>query len=161
MSGAGFNVQLFPSWREAVAEHDYLNQQTVNESVKNMGRFWLDSCGYSEIFDPDNCGFEKDPTNPPGPNARPLYEPQSSIRIRWGEWGPEHITVPGNACGLDISDGIFAPYAARERGKVLVPHNVDSKDQALLLLIIFTWFADCLILDQLTKSHNTLRVENL
>jgi hypothetical protein len=26
------------------------------------------------------------------------------IRVEWGEWGPEHISVPGNACALDIDE---------------------------------------------------------
>lgn len=62
------------------------------------------------------------------------------VMMRWGEWGLENIAVPGNACGLDISDDPGAPLD----GKLLLPHNVDSLSQKYLLLIVFTWFADCM-----------------
>jgi hypothetical protein len=51
--------------------------------------------------------------------------------------------VPGDACGLDIDCGHPAP----KDGRVLVPHNVDSRDQAMLLIVVFTWFAGSVILN--------------
>ena len=55
--------------------------------------------------------------------------------------GPEHITVPGNACGLDVDQGLGAP----RDGKVLQPHNIDSSNQVILLLTVFTTIADLII----------------
>jgi len=64
--------------------------------------------------------------------------------VAWGEWGPEHISVPGNACGLDLDDGIWAPRG----GRILLPHNVDSIAQSHLLLAVFLFFADVLVVRQ-------------
>lgn len=120
----GFGIKLWPAWKDEI-EKLGLNQAKVNTGIGNMARYWLDGHGYSQIFDPDNEGFDRDKNKPPGPNARPLYDAHC-IRVSWGEWGPEHITVPGNACGLDINQGIGTP----EGGKCLEPHNVDSITQA-------------------------------
>lgn len=143
MGGAGFAVKLWPSWKRAVADRA-LTQQDVNHAVESRGRAWLDGCGYDAKFDPDNCGAFRDGSLPPGPQAGYLYEPGTSIRVSWGEWGPEHITIPGNACGLDLDVcGIGAPSG----GRVLTPHNVDSILQAHLLLVVFLFFADTLVLN--------------
>lgn len=139
-----FCISLWPAWRDEVARWGK-TQTDINTGIKNMGRAWLDGCGYNSIFDPDNSGFDRDERKPPGPNARPMYEPNSALRVQWGEWGPEHITVPGDACGLDLD---WDNFGAPRGGKVLVPHNVDSIAQAHLLLVVFTWFADCLILER-------------
>jgi hypothetical protein len=93
------------------------------------------------MYDPDNCGFDEDKSLPPGPNARPFYTPGHDLRVTWGEWGPEHMTVPGDACGLDISDSIYRPLD----GMVLSPHNVDTMKQAMLLVVVFSWFASALL----------------
>ena len=124
MGGWGFGIKLFPGFREAV-ETSKITQDQAYKAIENMGRFWLDGCGFNAMFDYDG-------------NKTPLYKPNQDLRITWGEWGPEHITVPGNACGLDIDDGIGAP----RNGKVLQPHNIDSMQQAMLLIIVFTWFAE-------------------
>lgn len=60
----------------------------------------------------------------------------AEVRIVLGDWGLEHISVPGNACGLDIWDDICAPAG----GMSLLPHNVDSKMQCMALITVFTWF---------------------
>lgn len=140
MSGAGFGIKLWPAWKDAVAKYN-LTQKQVNAAIERLGRDWLDGCGFNSIYDPDNCGFDRDKTKKPGPNARPMYEPRTSIRVTWGEWGIEHITVPGNACGLDIDSSLGAPRG----GRSLTPHNVDSLAQAHLLLVVFCWFADAII----------------
>ncbi len=142
MGGWGFNVQLWPAWKAAV-EKAKLDQAMVNRAVGNLGRRWLDACGYDGIFDPDNCGFDADRKKPAGPNTRPMYLPNHDLHVQWGEWGPEHITVPGNACGLDIDKGIAAPHD----GRVLYPHNVDCMAQAYLLMLVFSWFAGTVILE--------------
>jgi hypothetical protein len=138
MGGWGFGIKLYPEFKENVIKSG-ITAENVYNVIKNLGRAWLDGCGYSEFFDPDGppIGFS-DRKRKPGPNAYPLYEPNEAIRVSWGEWGPEHITVPGNACGLDIDDGIMSP----RNGMILSPHNVDSMRQAMLLLIVFTWFAE-------------------
>jgi hypothetical protein len=132
---AGFTIELWPRWKEGVAAAG-LKQKNIQNLIQTMGRVWLDGCGYTAIFDPDNCGVDKDETKPPGPKSRPLYGIES-IHVQWGEWGPEHITVPGDACGLDIATS-FATYG----GRTLYPHNVDTIRQAHLLLIVFTFIAD-------------------
>ncbi len=142
LSGYGFLVKLFPGFKEMVAAYD-LDQDGVNRVIDRYGQTWLDVCGYDSVYDPDNYGINKDASAAPGPNARPLHEPNYALRVSWGEWGPEHITVPGNACGLDISKGIHAP----RNGRILVPHNVDGWPQVQLLLITFCWFAEALSLN--------------
>lgn len=137
MGRCGFGIKLWPSWRDAVAEVG-LTQENIQNALKSYNRQWLDGCGFGRMYDPDKRPFDKDERL--GPNARPLYDIHS-IHLTWGEWGPEHITVPGNACGLDISKGICAPI----NGRVLEPHNIDSFGQVMLLLTIFTTFADHII----------------
>lgn len=140
MSGAGFCIQLWPEWKREVTLLGW-TQKGIDQVITKLGRTWLDGCGYDQIFDIDNCGFDMDKSKPPGPNARPMYDPRTDIRVTWGEWGPEHITVPGNACGLDICTGFGAPRG----GVVLAPHNVDTIKQAHLLLVVFTWFANLIV----------------
>ena len=124
MGAWGFGIKLFPEFKEMVLKSQITKEQAWT-AVENMGRFWLDGCGYDNIFEYDNI-------------KRPLYEPNKALIVQWGEWGPEHISVPGNACGLDLYDGISSP----RNGKILVPHNIDCMSQAMLLLIVFTWFAE-------------------
>jgi hypothetical protein len=141
----GFSILLYPAWRAAV-EKSGLTQQIVSGVIQTYHRYWLDGCGYNAMFDPDQSPMAKweernlGKTPKLGPNARPLYGPHE-IRVAWGEWGPEHISVPGNACGLDIDDSIGAPRGGRE----LTPHNIDSFGQVMLLLTVFTFFADHVI----------------
>jgi hypothetical protein len=145
LSRCNFSIKLYPAWKEAVVKSK-LNQGNIKTYIKNLHRYWLDGCGYGRKYDPD-----KDPLDDwkekhlgeaarLGPNAKYLYE-EHHIRILWGEWGPEHITVPGDACGLDLTDSIASP----QDGKVLSPHNIDSMSQVLLLLTIFTDVADHII----------------
>ena len=112
----GFCVKLFPEFKQAVAASD-IDQTKVDSLLKMQGKEWLSSCGFTGEY--------------------------QRFAIQWGEWGPEHITVPGNACGLDISTGFGAP----RNGATLEPHNVDSSNQKLLLLIVFCWFAETISLD--------------
>lgn len=152
MARCGFCIHLWPEWKEATARRA-LTMEQVNTAVLKMGNVWLDGCGFNQMYDPDKDPMaeweEKHLGKRPklGPNARRLYEAGNSLRVQWGEWGPEHITVPGNACGLDIDRGIMCP----PRGKTLVPHNVDSINQAHLLLVVFLWFAGDLILNERIK----------
>lgn len=148
MGGAGFSILLWPNFRSAVSESN-LTQKEINHAVETMGRQWLDGCGYDQPFDPDNCGIDFDKNKKPGPQAGYLYEPRTSLRVSWGEWGPEHIQIPGSACGLDLSDGLGKP----KNGKILLPHNVDTMRQAHLLLVVFLFFADTLVLNQQSKDY--------
>ena len=120
----GFGIKLFPGFKELVSKSE-ITQDAVYRAVENMGRSWLDGCGFDHNFEYD------------GEKSK-LYRPNQDLRVQWGKWGPEHITVPGNACGLDLDNGITAP----KNGRNLSPHNVDSMKQAMLLLIVFTWFAE-------------------
>lgn len=150
MSSCGFSIMLWPAWKQAVAKSD-ITQEGMDNIIERMARFWLDGCGYARMYDPDMSSmerwkFEKMGKEPKlGPKARHLYDLRN-IRVTWGPWGPEHLTVPGDACGLDISDGIGRPPG----GMILQPHNVDNRDQVLLLLVVFTHIAELLIYDSLT-----------
>lgn len=151
MGGYGFNIKLWPGFKDMVTSYN-IDQEKVDKGIENMGRHWLDICGYDSIYDPDNSGFDRDKNKPLGPNARPMYLPNRDLRISWGEWGPEHITVPGNACGLDIDRSIGAP----RNGRILLPHNVDCWQQVNLLLITFCWFADTLALNFQIKEREKI-----
>jgi len=133
----GFTIKLFEEWQDMVAARKH-TQKRVNQAIESMGRIWLDACGFGLVFDPDNCGIDAVPNRAPGPDARPAYMPNRDLRVTWGDWGLEHITVPGNACGLDLDRGLGAPKG----GRVLLSHNVDSLNQKLLLLVVFCWFAE-------------------
>lgn len=150
MGESGFSIKLFPAWKAAVETYKpAIDQESANRVVELMGRHWLDGHGYNAIYDPDNSGFGMDKNKPPGPNAMPMYQPRTSIQVSWGEWGPQHITVPGNACGLDIDDGLGKP----RDGKVLLPHNVDSVRQASLLLTVFLFFAETFVINAEAELH--------
>jgi hypothetical protein len=137
----GFIIQLFQPWKDAVAASK-LNQEMIHAMIKNMHRSWLDGCGFDQIYDPEEDPLDRwksEKLSKPrklSKAARPFYD-EHSIQVRWGEWGPEHITVPGNACGLDIDDYV--------RQKILAPHNIDNTNQVILLLTIFTCIGSYLI----------------
>lgn len=146
MGRCGFSIQLFPDWKKAV-EKSNLNQKAINDLIEHFGRAWLDGCGYGQMYDPDQSPLdtwkqkETGQMRKLGPNARKLYQP-NQIRVQWGEWGPEHITVPGDACGLDISiDG----FGCAKDGASLHPHNIDNMHQIVLILVVFTTIADYLV----------------
>jgi len=101
---------------KSVAESG-ITQEIVDNMIKTEARGWC-------------AGVGMDMT---------VYQhPEWDFSIRWGDWGAEHITIPGmNATGLDIDD--------HYNGKRLLPHNVDSLCQASLLMTIFCRFADMLV----------------
>jgi hypothetical protein len=131
MNCHAFQIDLAPEVPEYV-KRSKITESQVYHLVKTQGNAWLDACGYTEIFDPENCGAWADKDKPPGPTARRLYEASESIRVSWGEWGPEHISVPGSACGLDIDDSSFG--CVFSEGRALLPHNIDGWPQKQLLL---------------------------
>ncbi len=141
MGAHGFAIDLHPSTCDAVKASG-LDQQKIEVWLERMGRTWLDAAGFDAIFDPDNCGAWADKAQPPGPEAHPMYRPNFDLGVSWGEWGPEHISVPGNACGLDIERRAFG--CMYSKGAQLVPHNVDSLTQKYLLLIVFTEIVNCI-----------------
>ena len=153
VSGCGFCIDLWPAFKEAVAKCN-LNQQLVDNGINSLHRGWLDGCGFDQIVDPDEDPLERWKAKnglehkKPGPNAYKLYD-RHSIRVQWGEWGPEHITVPGNACGLDLdTHTVCGPRG----GVSLLPHNIDTIRQAHLCLVVFAWFADSIILRSTVKG---------
>ena len=158
MGACGFSIQLFPAWKKAWAEYEYapgkkFTQETINALIKNCHRAWLDGCGYNAMFDPDESAmdrWEKEKAGKKvtlGPRAAPLYDIHS-VRVSWGEWGPEHITVPGDACGLDIDRG----FGYSPDGVALHPHNIDNMSQQILLLTIFTTIADYVVNAEIGKE---------
>lgn len=128
LGGWGFCIKLYPGFKVAVSESG-IDQEKVNTAVENMGRVWLDGCKFDRMLEYDD-------------KKEPIFKPNRDLYVSWGEWGPEHITAPGNACGLDIDidEGLLSP----RNGKILTPHNIDRMQQAMLLLIVFTWFAEAI-----------------
>lgn len=137
----GFSIDLSPEWPALVAASG-ITDNKVAVHIQNLGDTWLAACGWTSWFDPDNCGHTADTTKPPGPNAyrSPNWR---EIRLRWGLWGIEHLSVPGNACGLDIDHSAWCLFRG---GVSLVPHNIDSWAQKQLLLIVFTEIAESILL---------------
>lgn len=126
MGGCGFNIVLTAEWKDSVSKSD-LNQEKINNLIDNLGPKMLESHGYDNIS-----------------------EPKYYLRVKWGEWGPEHITVPGNACGLDIDNSSIGC----EEGEVcLSPHNVDSITQASMILTLFTRIAELLESEIWLRKH--------
>jgi len=64
---------------------------------------------------------------------------------QWLDFRPEvglaHISVPGNACGLDLDFKSEETY--QRTGFTLLPHNVDTPDQQSTLFAIWLWWAKC------------------
>ena len=112
MNGAGFSIALFDKWKEQITISN-IKQENINLMLERYAPYILEGHGYDKSI--YNAG---------------------DIRVTWGVWGPEHITVPGNACGLDIS------HAYGFGDKLLTPHNVDSLKQASMLLTVFLKIAD-------------------
>jgi len=118
MGGCGFSIKLFKEFKEKVAQTD-LTQEKIDTGIKRMSPYWLKDHGYKDVD-------------------------YSRISVRWGEFGPEHITVPGNACGLDKST-----FMCDKDEILLVPHNVDSLRQMSLLLTVFCWIESLIYLQTL------------
>ncbi len=139
VGGHYFAIDLMPEFRERVARCE-LDQAAVDRKLRMLVPTWLQACGY---------------------DSRVLVP---TVRVEWGPWGPHHICVPGNACGLDIvdSDGGFGCWFPG--GVTLQPHNIDHWQQKQLLLIVFTSFAEDVILlgrpeTNWTKRRAVLSVE--
>lgn len=122
--GFGFHILLWPCWKEVVAMNK-VDTSDILDWHRDVGNSLLEACGFN----------------------RAIYTSSMDIRLSFGEWGLEHITVPGNSCGIDID---LTSYRAPEGGAVLTPHNVDSLRQAYLIQLVFGWF-----------SHNWLSLARL
>jgi hypothetical protein len=129
MGAHGFSIELSPAWKDMVAACG-LDQGKVDHKIQTCGNDWLDSCGYNRMSSHD-------------PTQR-LYDARHAIRIQWGVWGPEHISVPGNACGLDIDSHAFGAFIRDAR--ILTPHNIDCWSQKQCLLMAFCSFAEDVVL---------------
>lgn len=129
MGGAGFCIILTQKWKEAVSNSN-INQEKVNNLIQNAGNKILEAHGRKTVES----------------QMLPCY-----LSVKWGEWGPEHITVPGNACGLDIDKHCVGCYS----GEVaLTPHNVDSVFQASMILTLFVYLAEVLESDEYLRNRN-------
>ena len=117
-SAWSFSIKLWPQWRDMVT-NSKITQEHAQNWLNGQGEDFRIRMGYVEEY----------------------YKHQ--IRIRWGEWGIHNVSVPGNACGLDIDDGFGSPID----GRILQPHNVDTQQQATLLLMIFLRFAENIVSD--------------
>jgi len=135
MGASGFNIKLYPSIKDVWKDRG-LAQDDVNGAVKRMSPEWLKAYGWNQTYENDL-----------------LFS--YCIRVKTGEWGIHHIEVPGNACGLDIVPDSSSLWAPRD-GNILVPHNVDSPEQAGLLLTVFLFFMNDLMLHQETKTWESL-----
>ncbi len=149
LGGYGFSIHLSREFRDAVSVSE-ITQDGVDSVIKTYGVEWLQKCGLGGYFDPENCGFNAKRPAIPSERTRPSFA-GTGLRVAWGEWGPEHITVPGNACGLDIGSGFGSPF---DNGKSLHPHNIDSWGQVCALLITFTWFANFILIESRCRELN-------
>jgi hypothetical protein len=113
--GYGFNIKLYPGFKKLVAEYGNIDDEAIFNWRKRYGKWLLEDYGWQT----------------------------DTIRIAWGEWGLEHIQVPGNACTLDYDT--FSQLGAPKDGIILTPHNVDTLQQAGCLLSVFTWFANYML----------------
>jgi hypothetical protein len=104
------HIDLHPSLTEIVKKSDY-SQEKADYYLKTNGERLLKIAGFT-ITSLD----------------------VHRLRVSYGEWGLEHISVPGNACGLDIDQAMGCYF---REGRTLVPHNLDSKMQQDLLVMIF------------------------
>ncbi len=95
----GFAVDLSAEWPDLVRRAGITDEQ-IQHMLKEKAEHWLDAAGYGGHF-----------TEESGPGSGRKY-PARCVRVTWGEWGPEHITVPGNACGLDIEKAASAAYTS-------------------------------------------------
>lgn len=122
----GFCIYLHDKFKWLVSIGN-IDQSCVNHVIEQLGIEWLNACGYQN------------------------YKPRD-IRVSWGEWGPEHITVPGNACGLDIDHCALGNPLG---GPALYPHNIDSWSQKQLLLIVFCYLVESLTINGWVKINGT------
>lgn len=128
MGGCGFAITLTQAWKEAVAKSE-LNQEKVDNLIDGYGKGILE--GHGMNIEDSHVKYY--------------------FRISWGEWGTEHITVPGNACGLDIyEDGI----TWGENEVQLAPHNVDTISQASMILTLFLRIAEFLEAEKWQRENN-------
>ena len=127
-AGASFGIALTPEWLDAVNKSK-LNQSAVNQLIDSIGNDILRGHGFDPV-DEEEIHFR--------------------IRVGWGDWGPEHITVPGNACGLDI---VHSPVGGFPGEIHLLPHNVDSLAQASMILTVFVKIAEILEYECLERNE--------
>lgn len=122
LSRHNFLINLSPKFKEMVRLAG-LSQKSISAFVNDNAALWLDECGFSSKLYKYLGGFHQ-PT------------------VRWGEWGPECITVPGNACGIGIESGGNMHNIYGEKGETLCPHNIDTLQQKMLILMIFGELAE-------------------
>ena len=121
MNGSGFSIELFPEWKERIIKSD-LTFKKANNMINVFKDIWLENHGYDVEL-----------------------HKYGGVRFMWDdEWGIRSLSVPGNACGLDLGTGI----GLVKGGMALEPHNIDTLRQASLLLTIFSQIADYLIMEK-------------
>lgn len=130
MGGAGFYIILTQKWKEAVTKSD-IDQKAVDNLIQSIGNDILQAHGYKSVEQ---------------------HLLSCSLRVIWGEWGPEHIIVPGNACSLDINN--------HDNEIVLTPHNIDTVSQASMLLTLFVYIAEVLESEESFRNSNTRQTKN-
>lgn len=117
MAAHSFLIELSPQFRDMAAASG-IDQEKIDRKIERMEPVWKKAAGFEDSY--------------------------RDIRIDWGDWGPRHITVPGNACGLDIDEHAFGSYI--EGGVILAPHNIDSWAQKKMLLMAFCSVAEDVVL---------------
>lgn len=122
----GFCIDLHPDV-PALVEASGIDQEHADTALSRICKLWLQRCGFKHYLHD-------------GDDDRSV---RCLVRIGWGEWGPEHISVPGNACGLDISDSCGCLFPG---GRMLSPHNVDTLAQKYLLTTVFCFFVESIYL---------------
>lgn len=121
MNGSGFTIELLPEWKERISKSEITADKAQN-MINRFTPLWLENHGY-------NLELHK----------------YGSIKFIWDDdWGIRSLSVPGNACGLDLGSGMGLVNG----GMALEPHNIDSLRQSSMLLTIFSQFADYLMMEK-------------
>lgn len=151
--GFGFQIRVWPAWREVVAAYSP-TPGAQRAWLHHVGNDLLDACGYGEPFQSFQSVAEElmgiTPSSLiPAPTERLYDATRGAITFQWGAWGLEHITIPGNGCGLDIDETVALKP---DGGVVLLTHNVDTMQQSYLLQCIYGWFAHTMLLAWTTRD---------
>lgn len=114
-SGASFSVLLKKEWFEKISVCS-LNQEKIDNLIKNLGKQMLDGHGWNNVTDPSQ-----------------------HIRVWWDDGNPT-IQVPGSACTLGYEP--HSQFGAGDGEILLHTHNMDTISQASLALTVFLKIAD-------------------
>ncbi len=130
----GFNITMCGKFANKLANMTLDPERAETYRTKNLNPIIRNLWNYTEdkeyVYDIHSC------------------EPRLQFGYGDGNCLLTNLTVPGNACGLDMEHGSYEEAKSGQtdlKGNfmpvVYRPHNVDHRDQALALLIVFNeWY---------------------